>query len=75
MSSGNLATIKAFRMLKVLRPLRALARNEGLKVSIQALGVAIGGIINILLVMLMFYFVFGIIAINYFKGKLYTCNI
>jgi hypothetical protein len=36
----DLSIIKILRLIKVLKPLRALSRNEGLKLSINALRVA-----------------------------------
>jgi hypothetical protein len=44
-------------------------------VSIRALEVAIPGIINSIIVCTLFIFIFGIIGINYFKGKLYNCEV
>ena len=70
----NLNSIKSLRLLKVLRPLRAISKNESLKVSIKALGIAISGIITIMIVSLLFYFVFGIISVNYFRGKFFDCE-
>jgi hypothetical protein len=35
--AGNLNAIKVFKLIKILRPLRAISRNEGLKVSIGSL--------------------------------------
>jgi voltage-dependent calcium channel L type alpha-1D len=70
----NLNSIKSLRLLKVLRPLRAISKNESLKVSIKALGIAISGIITIMIVSLLFYFVFGIISVNYFRGQFYDCD-
>ena len=70
----NLNSIKSLRLLKVLRPLRAISKNESLKVSIKALGIAISGIITIMIVCLLFYFVFGIISVNYFRGQFYDCD-
>jgi voltage-dependent calcium channel L type alpha-1D len=70
----NLIAIKAFRLLKVLRPLRAISRNQGLKVSIRALGVALGGIVNVMILSMVFYFIFAIIGVNYFKGRFYDCS-
>ena len=70
----NLNSIKSLRLLKVLRPLRAISKNESLKVSIKALGIAISGIITIMIVSLLFYFVFGIISVNYFRGQFYDCT-
>ncbi len=65
-SSKNLSAIKVFKLIKVLRPLRAISKNEGLKISIKTLGVALPGILDITIVMLLFFFIFGIITLNYF---------
>lgn len=73
-ASSNVNAIKVFRLLKVLRPLRLLSRNESLKVSIQALGMAMGGVFTILIITLLYCFLFGIIGINYFRGKLFSCH-
>ena len=73
-SQNNLNLVKIFRLLKVLRPLRALSRNEGLKLSINALRVALPEIIQITIINIVFYFIFGVIAINYFKGQFYDCE-
>lgn len=73
-AGSNVNAIKVFRLLKVLRPLRLLSRNESLKVSIQALGMAMGGVITILVITMLFCYIFGIIGINYFRGKLFSCH-
>lgn len=69
----DLNSLKILRLIKVLRPLRALSRNEGLKISINALRVALPEIIQISLLTLVFYFILGVIGINYFKGQFYDC--
>ena len=73
-SSDNLNAIKVFKLIKVLRPLRAISKNPGLKISISALAVALPGIFDILIVMLLFFFIFGIITLNYFKGNYNYCD-
>ena len=70
----NLNSVKILRLLKVLRPLRVIARNEGLKISLLALVLAVPGIINILIVALLINFIYGVIGMNYLKGKLYYCE-
>jgi Ion transport protein len=67
-SENDLNLIKIFRLIKVIRPLRALSKNEGLKISINALRVALPEIIQISILSLGFYFIFGVIGVNYFKG-------
>jgi len=73
-SSGNLNAIKVFKLIKVLRPVRAISKNPGLKISIKALGIALPGILDIFIIMGLFFFIFGIITVNYFKGLLYYCD-
>ncbi|MFN9908523.1 MAG: ion transporter, partial [bacterium] len=73
-TTTNLNAVKVFKLIKVLRPLRAISKNAGLRISIQALGVALPGILDILIVMILFYFIFGIITLNYFKGVFHNCD-
>jgi Ion transport protein len=73
MPTRNLNSIKVIRLMKVLRPLRVISRNQGLKISIRALSVAFPGIVNVLVVTVLFCFIFGIIGVNYFKGRFYSC--
>jgi hypothetical protein len=72
--SGKLKIIKIFRMFRVLRPLRVISRNKGLRIGIQALFMAVPSIISVLIVSLLFYIIFGIIGVNYFKGTLFSCQ-
>ena len=70
----ELGFLKILRVLKVLRPLRVVSRNEGLKLSIQSLYMAIPSIMHVTLISVLFWFIFGIVGINFFKGKLYFCK-
>jgi len=72
--SGKLKIIKIFRLFRVLRPIRVISRNKGLRIGIQALFMAVPSIISVLIVSLLFYIIFGIIGVNYFKGTLYSCQ-
>ena len=74
MASANLNAIKVFRLMKVMRPLRFISRNQGLRISIRALGVALSGIMNAIAILIMFLFIFGIIGINYFNGRFFDCD-
>ena len=69
----DLKFIKALRMLRVARPLRMISRNEGLKVAVQSLINAIPGIVNVLVICVLFFMLFGIFGTNYFKGKIFYC--
>jgi hypothetical protein len=61
-------------MVRLLRPIRLLSKNENLKLSMQALVVSVPPIMNLLFIVLLVYFIFAIIGVNLFKGKSYYCD-
>lgn len=72
--SANLGTLKILRMGRLFRPLRVLSRNEGLRISIQALVVAIPAMTKLLLIVGLFFIIFAIMGITLFKGSFEICN-
>lgn len=64
----NLSFIKALRILKILRPLRIIARNKGLKVAIMSLGGSIPSILSLQIIVLFFVFLFAILQTTIFSG-------
>lgn len=60
-------------MLRVLRPLRMISRNEGLKIAVVSLINAVPSIINALVIALLFFLLFAIFGTTYFKGKFFYC--
>ena len=61
-------------MVRLLRPLRLVSRNEGLRISMHALVVAIPVILNLLVLVILFMFVFAIFGVNLFRGQLRLCD-
>jgi hypothetical protein len=53
--------------------LRLITRNKLLKVAIHALFKALPNIFNVTMVSMLFFIIFGIIGVNYFKGSFYSC--
>lgn len=74
MQSNKIKTVKILRLLRVLRPLRVISRNKGLKIGIQALFKALPNIFNVIVVSLLFFIIFAIIGVNYFKGSFFYCQ-
>jgi voltage-dependent calcium channel T type alpha-1G len=62
------------KVIKVLRILRLISRHEGLKVAVRALYHALPNIINVTVIMLIFFLIFGVIGVSQFKGKFYGCS-
>lgn len=50
------------------------SRNPGLKLVVNALLRAVPAIINVGFVSVLFFLIFGIIAVSYFKGKFQGCH-
>lgn len=74
-SSVDLTFFKVLRVLRVLRPLRMISRNEGLKIAVKSLLNSIPDIFNVFIVSMLFFLLFGILGINYFKGMFMRCEI
>ena len=61
-------------MGRLFRPLRVLSRNEGLRISIQALIVAVPAMAKLLLIVGLFFVIFAIMGITLFKGSFEFCD-
>ena len=68
-----LATLKTLRMLRVLRVLRTINKFPGLKLVVNALLASIRPVANVIPVMLLFYFIFGVVATSSLKVRLWLC--
>lgn len=51
-----------------------IKKNESLRISIRALVNASSGILKVIAISLIFFLIFGIIGINFMKGRLYKCE-
>lgn len=72
--SNFFRTLKILRVVRVLRPLRLIQKNEGLKLVVDSLLASLPGILNLLVVNMMFFLVFGVFGIYYFKGAMSYCD-
>lgn len=72
-NAHSLKTLKILRMGRVLRPLRVIGKNEGLKLALKTLIHGIPSIINVGIVAFIFYLIFGIFCVTFLKGKFYSC--
>ncbi|CAI2381758.1 unnamed protein product [Moneuplotes crassus] len=73
-NTEQLKSLKALRAIRALRPLRMISRNEGLKISINALISSIPAMANVLLVCILFLLIFAIMGVDFFKGAYYACE-
>jgi len=66
--------MKAIGMLRVVRPLRVISRNQGLRIAVLSLLNSILGIFHVFTISILFFLLFGIFGINYFKGTFFKCH-
>jgi hypothetical protein len=69
----NVAAFRSLRTLRALRPLRAISRWQGMKIVVNALLNAIPAIVNVLMVCMIFWLIFSIMGVQFFKGTFHKC--
>lgn len=74
LQTSEVSALKVFRTFRALRPLRMIHQNRGLKMVVMTLLLSIKGIANVALLSLLNYLIFGILAVQFFNGKLHRCN-
>ena len=72
--SSSFGFMKVLRLIRVLRPLRMINRNEGLKVAVLCLFNSIVDVINVIIISILFFALFAIFGVNYFKGSFKYCE-
>jgi large-conductance mechanosensitive channel len=70
---GSLGSLKSLRTFRALRPLRVINRNPGMKLVVNCLLKSIPSMINVAMVCLLFYVIFAILGVTFFKGQYYAC--
>jgi hypothetical protein len=68
------STFKVVKAFKIQKALRLIGRNEGLKVALRALVYTIPRVFTTLVIMILFYMIFGVVGVSYFKGKMFYCT-
>lgn len=66
-------SFSSIKMLRIFRAMRLISKNDGLKVALSALFQAIPNVANVTIIMLLFFLLFGVIAVSFFKGKEFRC--
>ena len=66
--------VRTFRVLRALRPLRVIKRVPELKQVVNSLFQSIPTLANVLMVLVIFWLIFGILGVQLFKGQFYTCS-
>ena len=71
----EISFIKSLRIMKILRPLRAVNKIRGLKIAIMSLGGSIPSIVSLQIIVLFFVFLFAILQTTILSGQFYYCEL
>ena len=69
----DISFVRAFRALRALRPLKLVSKNEGMKLVVNSILSSIPSLVNVALISLLFYFVFGVIGLQSLMGRVSAC--
>ncbi|WIA28050.1 hypothetical protein OEZ86_010635 [Tetradesmus obliquus] len=70
----NLEIIKALRVLRAIKPLRALTRSAGMQLIFKSLTLSLAAMGNVSIVVMLFFLIFAILGVQLFHGKFWSCN-
>lgn len=65
----HFGALKILRLLRVLRPLRFISKNIGLKTLVVCLLESVGHIFNVIIVVSIVWLMFAILGVSLFSGK------
>lgn len=69
----DFSIFRIMRMLRTLRPLRFISHNLSMKLVVTALLESVSGILNVLLVVILIWMMFGILGMNLMRGRMNYC--
>ena len=70
----SLQIMKTFRLMRALRPLRMISRLKGMQIVVTALIRSMPSVINVVCFGGFIFGVFGIMGVQLFGGKFWSCN-
>jgi len=68
-SSREISWVKSLRALRALRPLSLMVRNANLKIVVQSVMRSMPGIMDVMVVLIIFLFIFSILGVQLFKDQ------
>jgi hypothetical protein len=72
-TTGSLRSLRTLRTFRSLRPLRIINRNPNMKLVVNCLLASIPSMFNVVLVCLLFYLIFSILFLQFFRGQFFYC--
>ena len=72
-TNSNYGIVKIFRLLRVIRPLRLISKNDSLKIAMKALLNSSPNLFQLFSILFIFFVLFGTLMVSIVKGALYRC--
>ena len=66
--------LRAIRTIRVLRPIRMVARQKELRLVLDALLTSVPQVMNVMIVCVLFFLIFSVIFVNLYKGTFEGCD-
>lgn len=70
----NIGVVKVFRAMRIFRPLRLIRYNSSMKVILKSLFESIIACLNVVIVIFVIWYIFAILGVALFRGKMYSCE-
>ena len=70
----ELKVVRGLRVLRVVKPLRALTRSKGMLLILRSLALSLAAMGNVSLILVMFFVIFAILGVQLFMGQFKRCN-
>eukprot|EP01052_Picozoa_sp_SAG31_P015387 SAG31_NODE_987_length_10544_cov_56.002106_1_plen_2161_part_00 len=73
-TDSEVKIFKYFRLLRILRPIRLVAKAKTMRMMLESMMLSAVAIINVELLLLFFLMIFAVIGNNLFAGLFYDCS-
>jgi hypothetical protein len=74
-ADSGMTMLKTLRILRAFRPLRVVSKRENLRLVVNTLFKSVPELFNLLIVAFLFFLIFGLFALGYFKGGFNMCAV
>lgn len=71
LESTSFNYVKGFRVLRAIKPLRALTRSAGMLLVFRSVTLSLKAMANVSIVCLLFFVIFAILGVQLFSGRFY----
>ena len=72
---SEVGSLKSLRMTRILRTLRLISRSEGLKLTINSFLRSLPSYMNLVLLVVCFFFMYAVFLVANFKGTFFKCSL